>query len=98
MKDLEKIRKRMMLNYLISQLFAQEIDLGKELEVRMNIKEKEDPFTLPKQPLPEQQADLKPLKFLQKFDGERFKALKNKAIKQEMKEELEVEDSNNAET
>lgn len=91
--DLEKLKKRLFLNYLLSQIFAPDVDLAKELEKVEQKKQEADPFFVPGK-LPEQSMEYKAPKYMQKFDGERFKALKNKALKQEVKDE----EINNAET
>jgi len=95
MEDSNDVQKRILLNYILAKLFTQEIDLDSELQRIEQNKIDNDPFQPKVEVKQEPTYDgPRPLNFLKKHDGERFKALKNKALKraEALKEEV-IEDA-----
>lgn len=78
----KSLRKQMLLNMMLAKMFDTSHDLREMLERAEEERRLNDPFRTPevKQDLP---VEPKPLKFLSKPGGERFAAIKNKALKRE---------------
>ncbi len=88
--NLKAFKKRMVLQYFLSQLFDNSNDLAERLSKLDDEKKQSDPFI----EIPEVREEPKPLKFLLNNDGQRFKALKNKALSKEKEQSAQVEGAN----
>lgn len=90
------LKKKLLLDYLIAKLFDTSNNLAEKLAEIEEQKKNEDPFVNKTEVKVE--SEPKPLKFLSNNGGERFKALRTKALMKENQTDSSNVEVVNAET